>query len=290
MPLKRFESLAPALRLYRHRIRTSASNSHSRRLIGSRDRIRLPVAAMGDTEPLKIDMVPLVSGGHLKKPVSLPDSQLSNGIVYTKINKRMSSVQRLLGVPVVQNERPIQKTNVIEKMIELRDAAYRQWKAGGNEPSGARQPLNIDGASPKAKKRKAERPMPIHFRIDMPQYGEDCPGISCRVLATAPNSELWVECTLEVVAFLHKAAHHQIDEGAVDRKHPRGSQNMPVDVPSLGISFSYTRNKFLVQWKDDKGKKHKKHLGDGPESYDDALQWQQDHEGKPTDADDDEAD
>ena len=91
---------------------------------------------------MKIDMAPIISGGHLSKPIMLTECQTVDDVLYMKVNKRMGVIQRLLGVAIKDNQQDIEKTNIIEKVVELKNEAVARAQAGPSD-GGARQPLQM---------------------------------------------------------------------------------------------------------------------------------------------------
>lgn len=152
-----------------------------------------------------------------------PDDIMTiNRECFVKLAKQLRSTCRLLGFKT--DGRPLSKTMIIEKLIELREREFRKYCKGFCENS------LFDGVEDEKVPKRGYQPrhdMPAVATIDapsMPAAGID--GIQLQVrLAKTPS--LWVRLTSEVIAYVSAVARHEHDGGAVKRKHP--SSNVSID-------------------------------------------------------------
>ena len=149
----------------------------------------------------------------------------------------------------VERKRAIFKTDIIEQIAALRNTLFYQSVFNDDVPSVAKRYAS-----------KKLRPLVIQAPetgvLDAPCVGR-VGGVQMRVVVNKPNAPVYVELNDANITYLRDAAEVQFTRGDIEpRKHPR--LTVPeidrVEVPGQpGVSFSYARQAFRTDVKDDTG-------------------------------------
>ena len=188
-------------------------------------------------EPIDISQHWVVSGGAVNGTVVLDPEDVKDidGQCFVRLAKQLRSTCRMLGFKT--DGRPLSKTSIIEKLIELRDVEFRKHCKGYCENS-----LDDDDKQMSTRKLQPRHDIPPYVTLRAPEYtGIDSVSITMR-LAKTPS--LWVHLKPEVIAYLAAVARHEHDGGGVKRKHPSSyispdaRDNVQSDVK--GVHYHYT--------------------------------------------------
>ena len=229
--------------------------------------------------PISIESRLVVCGGHLKQPIMMP-TQVVDDRSYFKLIKSDAQVARLLVPKLDAYDRPLSRTDIVERLGSLRNSAYHALLLPPDE--GQKEDLGLDG--PPKPRKASEVVMPTSILADVEVEGMD--GIQMRMLLSKPGSPLWVEHTAENINFLIDVVCRQIASGVIKRVHPRQAVDEMdrVNSDTKGVSYSYKRQCVRV----------KRHVGgkdvtkyfkvETPAALDDALQdaeaWVIEHHGE----------
>ena len=219
-----------------------------------------------------------VSGGHLKKPVVIPQTQTVAGTVFFKLTKADQSVTRMLVKVMKYGTRPLANTDVIEQLVAQRDAKCRAWQEVSEASAEGKEDLGLDDSQRRRKKRRVE--LPPTAVIVAPTIG-DAAGTEMIVLAHQPGTALWVELTGRSIGYLVEAVDHQLTQGTIKRNHPgsRVEETSRVSCTDIaGLSYSYARKAFRATAKSADNKPATRYFRE----EDEAVVWLQSQSSSPS--------
>ena len=153
-------------------------------------------------------------GGHIKGTVLISRTAVVGGVQVFEVAKGYSTLERLFGFVSHQKVRPLSKTNIIEKLQQLRDDEYIKFCGPKCENDDGNQlPTSVERLVP---------------RIDMPEIVTIVPpsfdGIVAPPIQVAldrPRSNLRVELSTTSIEYLSKVCRYQVTVGhAVPRDQP----------------------------------------------------------------------
>ena len=153
--------------------------------------------------PLQLDRRLTVSGGHLKHTLVL-STVLEEGREYMKVGKKDCKIARLLCDEYAAESRPLSKTDILESLVQLRDARYEEL---AEEPTEAgKENLGIDKR--KARRKPPQKALPTSIVIQTPTIG-DVAGIAMAVLLDHPGATLSMEVSTTNIAYLTAVVKNQ---------------------------------------------------------------------------------
>lgn len=203
--------------------------------------------------PLMIGYHPIISGGHLKKPVAIKFTRVMDNTTYFKVTKSDPAIARLLVAETISwSSRPLSNTDILEQLIKLRDAAY--YELASEPAEEGKEDLGLD--DPRPQKRiswgRGSSKLPAMVTLQAPDIeGLGLTKVPLRVLLSKPGQPLWLELKHENLQYLIQAVSKQISEGNIKRRHPRDEldQSSRVDSGVTGLTFDYTRQCFKAKKK-----------------------------------------
>ena len=166
---------------------------------------------------LSIKFEPVLSGGHFKEPIHIRNTKEVHGVLFWKAAKSDHVVTRMVFGKSETQQRPLSKTNVLETMQHNRNKAVESMiKALG----GPKEDLGLDDIedSVKINKTDLDKLQSIIY-IDAPNIGP-VEGMKVRVLKGKSTKPLWLELSITVVEYLHKACSYQLSQEPVLRNRP----------------------------------------------------------------------
>ena len=167
-------------------------------------------------------------GGHIKGTVLISRTAVVGGVQVFEVAKGYSTLERLFGFVSHQKVRPLSKTNIIEKLQQLRDDEYIKFCGPKCENDDGNQlPTSVERLVP---------------RIDMPEIVTIVPpsfdGIVAPPIQVAldrPRSNLRVELSTTSIEYLSKVCRYQVTVGhAVP-------QDQRVEASARGVSCVYAQ-------------------------------------------------
>ena len=190
---------------------------------------------------LRIDFLPVVSGGHLKDAINLRHVQQINGVHFWRAIKSDPLVTRLLLGKSSPSERPLALTDVIEQLQALRNAAV---DAIANPV--AKEDLNLDDESTSTKRRRGQKglhDLPPMVSVTAPTIGEVI-GLQMKVLPHQGPHALWLELKPDIISYLSMASKYQIDHEVVAKKGKPKHKESHCDA---GVSFESRRQAYRAK-------------------------------------------
>ena len=164
-------------------------------------------------------------------------------LTFVKINKSVRQIEKVLLMSMSEEDmaalrkqepRLLSCTNVLEKLIDIRDSLYEELFETCREDHGPKK-ANIDiGVNTDAEglsykdRRTILKHMPPFFEIECPDFGDG----ERSMLVTASGQSLAVEATPSNLMFLSRAVVKDIKSQTVKRKHPKISQATSADADS----------------------------------------------------------
>ena len=196
---------------------------------------------------IAIETRTVVTGCHLKSPVTLSPGHVQKVAGITLINLRKSDqlVCRLLAGECQSGTRQLTNTDILEQLVSRRNKAYTM--IAEQTEKGDKEDLGLDGPVSKKRRTRVET-MPITIDIDAPSCSMHMLH-RMKILLFKPGSSLWVELTAENLQYLMDF----VTEQRSDAKSPKGPTLKPEDdrirSDVKGISFSYTRTSWRASAK-----------------------------------------
>jgi hypothetical protein len=170
------------------------------------------------TTPFVFQQAIKVSGGDLKKPITIPEGlfETCEGSTYVNLGKKGSFVESLLlgGTDDDNKSRRLAKTDVLEKLFDARVAMVKTLVGtagdGGDDDDVAGLIARDDTHPKPARLSMAQRmELPETFVIRAPRIG-DVSAVDMRVRAHSDKrTPLFMELTSNNVAYLRAACKHQ---------------------------------------------------------------------------------
>lgn len=184
--------------------------------------------------------MPVVTGDDLPKPVLVHEFVSDSGFTFFKVCKNSTTVQNLVGVHPnnkTNDRRPLSSTDIVEKLIECRDAQY----AALSRASMSQAELGLD--APPLKKHRRKITLPSFVVVNTPQF-DGIESVSMRVLLSSPCRPLFIELIPANIVYLRSVVNMQIAAGDIKRMHPRHiippEERVKVPVGETGISAVYS--------------------------------------------------
>jgi hypothetical protein len=193
---------------------------------------------------VRIEMRHVISAAHLKNPVLLPTKEVESR-TYFKVSKGDQQITRLLVQSKYQAcDRPLSRTDVVERLVSLRNSAYHSLLMQPSDDDEGKEDLGLDG--PPQPRKAAEVDLPASLIVQVPDV-EGVLGIDMRIeLCKTRSSGLWVELTTDNINFLIAVVNRQIASGEIKRQHARDrvdeDDRMDMSEASAGVSYSYKRS------------------------------------------------
>ena len=147
---------------------------------------------------------------------------------FLKVIKADRKLERLLlcqsdEKKVKNMPRPLSHTNIIETLLQLRDAKYKELLAELEKNASPQKSTGLNEETDSIASRKTSQTILDHLpkfaAIDAPPLG-GANGLKMQVVLEY-NAPLFVELTKSNFEYLQKAVAHQIEDGNTKRKHPR---------------------------------------------------------------------
>ena len=213
-----------------------------------------------------IELVPIISGGHMKEPLQLRCLEHVEGRLFFKACKTDPIVTRLLLGKAFNKERILAKTCILEELQSIRNSVIESIT---NPP--ALDDLGLDDQPPSKAPRVLSSDVPPIITLNAPGVGPVAP-LQIRTLARKKHEALWLEVAPATIDYLAAVVAHQISDGLIDNTKPKGPANN-------GVYFDKTRR----QWRARRSGGKSKYFSD--KSYDDAysaaMAWAQGCELEP---------
>ena len=181
---------------------------------------------------LSIEWAPVLSGDGLRSPLLLskPSNIVDEGdvklIKVTKSDRRLETallwnIDSQRTNRTSERTRPLARTDIIEQLIELRNAKHAELLAQEQGPVQRNTGLNDD--APEASGQRISRRLKLLPRlakaasIEAPRVGE-IDGIRMLVLLSAsPTAPLYIEVKAANIEYLRQVVAYQISAGSVHR-------------------------------------------------------------------------
>jgi hypothetical protein len=147
---------------------------------------------------------------------------------FLKVIKADRKIERLLlgasdEKKVKNMPRPLSHTNIIEILLQLREAKYKELLAELEKDAAPQKSTGLNEEADSSVSRKTSQTildqLPKFAAIDAPPLGE-ANGRKMQVVLEN-NAPLFVELTKSNFEYLQKAVAHQIEDGKTKRKHTR---------------------------------------------------------------------
>ena len=191
-----------------------------------------------------IRYVPEISGGGLKRPITLRHSRRVGDKTFAWVCKSSYQFERLVYNDIGENgpsdtdrRRRLTKTNIIERITIAKNEKYRKIYEAGGHVDDDKEDLGIDDTQSR-KRRKSitsspQPQMPETLKLDIDQ---------CVVtaLCTPPEDGLWLEMCNDTIEFLQRSVREQIEDGGVQRP-VRADRDISKVSPVANVSYSHTR-------------------------------------------------
>ena len=203
---------------------------------------------------LTIEYRPVISGGHLKFPIVLKNSQEVEGATYFRVVKSDNTIARLFLNDQEDriHTRPLSKTDIVEQVSSLRNSAYYSLLEDEADMNEGKEDLGLDGPVDRVLRRNRPRKsmdeLPKVVTLSAPDI-MDIAGVQMRVLMHKPGQALWVELTEANLNYFRLVIEQQIAKGDIKRHHARDTVDATARVVtgSKGVSFSYKRSSVRVK-------------------------------------------
>lgn len=222
---------------------------------------------------IRIENRPVISAGHLKTPMLL-STKVVDGFTYFRLSKSDQQITRLLVKEKFSpTDRPLSRSDVIERLVMLRNSAYHSLLMERPDDTEEKEDLGLD-APPKKPRKPSEVDMPASIVAEVPDV-EGVEGVSMRMLLSNPKLPLWVELTVANLDFLIEVVNRQIASGVIKRVHPRDAvgedERVQLGSEHAGVSYSYKRSSIRARAQFDGRTATKYFKVQKPEDVDDAV-------------------
>ena len=188
---------------------------------------------------LTIDHRPILSGGHLKEPVQLRHTTCVDGLIFWRVAKSDQVVLRLLWGRPHQTQRPLSKTNIVEKLSDLRNECIKNLAKAEDD---AVDDLGLDDDANSKSIKVDFNKLPSIIEIDAPTVG-DAQGMRLKILPSKFHQPIWLELSIDVIEYLRKACWFQAEGDTISRNRP---QHKATD-DNIGVSWEERRQSFRAR-------------------------------------------
>ena len=196
--------------------------------------------------------------------VTIPIKYLNNNdeqcdpVPFFRLAKSDCKIGKLLTATIPADKltkaRPLSQTNIIEKCVAARDAKFVDM-------------LEIDKDGKRQKRYTGKQlrhkvlALPDIMKIEIPPLCE-FDAFEMSAMTSKPTSELWIELSEENLKYLSDVVAKQLEEGSVERIHPRLAREPDerVDLGVHGASFDYSTDRVRVRWTESGGRKRSRLL------------------------------
>ena len=182
-----------------------------------------------------------------------------------KVIKSDPAVVRLMTGYGVGEPRALARTDIIETLIERRNAKRAEMLSSASADAPEVPDLGINNENQlaerarKKRSRRLDAVLPDVVCIDGPSF-EEVEGRSINILLQKPDQPLWLEVKPETIDYIREYATAQIASGSVKQPAPgeHREAESKVEAPCSNVIWAVDRKSYRARYKDEDGNRHTK--------------------------------
>lgn len=189
-------------------------------------------------ERIVVETRPVVFDRDAKDPFLLRALREVAGRWFWQVAKADQVVTRLLLGSTPRGERPLSETDIIERLIRLRDDVVDKL---ANPPPEEDLGIEVDRPKPMKRKPVAFADLPKIVTIDAPTI-DDAEGQPFQALTSTGGRSLWLELTPAAIDYLQIVCRAQVESKAIKKR--RQSAAAPCEP---GVSYEKRRDAYRAR-------------------------------------------